>query len=299
MRNPKTTPGDRLSNPVRSRSQVPRVTRKPEKDMRPKLYKFIALAAAMSGLTANACILHVRLSCPNDNAPSGVLVCVEGGNCGLTDDLGIATIELGDLGTYKVCVDLTTLPPGTTVSPSCQNIKVVTEAPPVLDFALGGDFCAQPPPEGDCWLTGGGTIGKTKGTPNYSFGGVVYPGCSPNAADGGNWNVIDHATGLHFQGQHFVVDRCFGEETRSPRVNVRVIDFTGNGIIRGLAEEPVDVIFTGRAIDNRESGGGSDLFYLSVTYQGVTVMQIGTSADEPAVISTGNLQIHTSSCHNN
>jgi hypothetical protein len=54
--------------------------------------------------------------------------------------------------------------------------------------------------------TGGGTVDKTKNVPNYSFGGVVYPGCSPKAADGGNWNVVDHYTGL----QHIIVDSCSG-----------------------------------------------------------------------------------------
>jgi hypothetical protein len=51
-----------------------------------------------------------------------------------------------------------------------------------------------------------------------------------------------------------------------------------------------------RAIDNLEPGGGSDMLYLSVSDGSTTVMQIGNSAADPAIISTGNLQIHTSSC---
>jgi len=151
-------------------------------------------------------------------------------------------------------------------------------------------------------LTGGGTIGKTKGVANYSFGGVVYPGCSPRAADGGNWNVVDHALGLHFQGKQIIVDDCSGVSTRSPRVNVNIIDFHGTGTLVGIAGNPqakIDVSFVGRAVDNLESGGGNDLLYLSVTdANNNVVMLIGASAADPVVISTGNLQIHTSSCNN-
>ena len=170
-----------------------------------------------------------------------------------------------------------------------------------MDVVIGGDFCSTPPPPGPCWLTGGGTVGKIKGTPNYSFGGVVYPGCSPKAADGGNWNVIDHATGLHFSGQHIVVDSCSGVATKSPRVNVNIIDFHGVGILSGIGGNPeatIAVSFVGRAVDNLEPGGGSDLLYLSVSDGSSIVLQIGNSAADPAVISTGNLQIHTSSCSN-
>src|SRR6185503_1746533 len=133
-------------------------------------------------------------------------------------ELGIASIEVPALDTYKVCVTASTLPPGATLSPGCKSVKVETDAPPVVNFVIGGDVCSTPPPPGPCWLTGGGTVGKTKGTGNFSFGGVVYPGCSPKAADGGNWNVIDHFAGLHFQGKHIVVDSCSGVPTRSPKV---------------------------------------------------------------------------------
>jgi len=192
-------------------------------------------------------------------------------------------------------VDPSTLPPGARVSPSCIRYTVLDDATPVITFTISGDFCSTPPPQGPCWLTGGGTIGHiAKGVPNYSFGGVVYPGCSPNAADGGNWNVVDHVTGLHFQGQQIIVDGCSGVPTGSPPVNVNVIDFHGVGIVDGLGT----VTFSGHAVDNHESGGGSDLLFLTVSSGGTTVMQIGNSATDPAVIATGNLQIHTSSCAN-
>jgi hypothetical protein len=128
---------------------------------------------------------------------------------------------------------------------------------------------------------------------------VVYPGCSPKAADGGNWNVVDHYTSLHFQGQMIIVDSCSGVSTKSPRVNVNIIDFHGVGIIEGTgsdAGQKVAVSFVGRAIDNQESGGGNDMLFLSVSDGSNIVMQIGNSAADPATIATGNLQIHTTSC---
>ena len=268
--------------------------------MKSKTFLCGLLAAAVSGLTALACPVQVRVACPNDTPAVGVEVCIVGVGCALTDDLGIATIVVPFLDeTYTINVTGSTLPAGATLKQQSQKITVTSDAPPVVDFTLGGDFCSTPPPPGPCWLTGGGTIGKVRGTPNYSFGGVVYPGCSPSAADGGNWNVVDHTIGLHFQGKQIIVDECSGIATRSPRVNVNIIDFHGTGTLVGVAGNPqakIDVSFVGRAVDNLESGGGNDLLYLNVTAGGGTVMQIGTSALDPAVISTGNLQIHTSSC---
>jgi hypothetical protein len=259
------------------------------------------VALALSGLTANACILQVRVACPNDRPASGVHVCVDGVGCADTDDLGIATIDLGGFGTFNICVDPATLPAGATLNSPCKKLRVDSVEFPELVFELGGDFCSTPPPPGPCWLTGGGTVGKTKGVPDFSFGGVVYPGCSPKAADGGNWNVIDHATGLHFQGQQIIVDSCSGVSTKSPKVNVNIIDFHGLGILSGIGGNPdatIAVSFVGRAVDNLESGGGSDLLYLSVSDGSTAVLQVGNSVADPATISTGNLQIHTTSCSN-
>jgi hypothetical protein len=229
-------------------------------------------------------------------------VCIAGAipECGETDSLGVVSLRVPAVGNYTVCVDESTLPPGATLNKNCRNIKVETEDTTYVDITLGGDFCSTPPPPGPCWLTGGGTLGKPK-TPDYSFGGVVYPGCSPKAAEGGNWNVVDHANGLHFQGQQIIVDGCSGVATRSPRVNVNIIDFHGTGIIGGIGGNPdatVPCTFVARAVDNLDGGGGADFLYLRVTIGSTTVLQIGTSAADPATISTGNLQIHQSSCNN-
>ncbi len=258
------------------------------------------LAAGLSAVTANACLVSIHVACPNDKTASGIRVYIEGVGEDLTDGAGLASISVPVLGeTYTVCVDASTLPAGATLKPLCQKVKVLDLAPPVVEFVMGGTFCENPPPPGPCWLTGGGTVGKTKGTPDYSFGGVVYPGCSAKAADGGNWNVIDHSTGLHFQGQAIIVDSCSGVATKSPKVTVNIIDFHGFGIIDGIAGNPeakMAVTFVGRAIDNLEPGSGADMLYIKVSDGSNTVLQIGASADAPATITTGNLQIHQTSC---
>ena len=89
--------------------------------------------------------------------------------------------------------------------------------------------------------------------------------------------------------------------TRSPRVNVNIIDFHGTGTIDGIDGNPetkIAVTFVGRVIDNQESGGGADKLFIRVNNGAIVVLQIGNSAADPATVSTGNLQIHTSSCNN-
>ncbi len=262
------------------------------------------LAFGLSAVMADACVLTVRVACPTDRTAAGIAVCAtspNGSYCGVTDNLGIVEIPVPGFDTYNVCVDTGTLPAGATLSPACKRIKVISDAPPVVEFDLGGVFCSTPPPPGPCWLTGGGTVDKSKGTPNFTFGGVVYPGCSPKAADGGNWNVVDHSSGLHFLGQKIIVDACSGVPTSSPKVTVNVIDFHGEGVIMpngGDGSVKIPVTFVGRAVDNKEGGAGADLLFIKVSNGGGTVLQIGASAANPAIISTGNLQIHQTSCNN-
>jgi len=269
--------------------------------MKFKKLMFGLLVAGLSVLSASACLVQVRVACPSDKNVPGVRVWLDGVGTALTDDFGIATFTVNNFGTYNVCVDTTTLPPGSKLNPNCAKINVQDDAPPVFNFIITGDFCTPVTP-GLCWLTGGGQVGKvTKGVGDYSFGGVVYPGCSPLAAGGGNWNVVDHATGLHFQGQDIIVDSCSGVPTSSPKVNVNVIDFHGTGILSGIGGNPlatIPVSFVGRAVDNHDGGAGADLLYLQVRDSAnVVVLQIGVSAANPATISVGNLQIHTTGCN--
>ncbi len=158
-----------------------------------------------------------------------------------------------------------------------------------------------------CWLTGGGTVDKNNGVPHFSFGGVVNPGCSPTAAGGGNWNVVDHWAGLHFKGLMISVIGCSGTSDKAPPVALNVIDFEGVGTITGIAGNPMPetgVCFRARAEDHGEPGHGKDKLYLRVydCNTGATLLLISADTSDPTdiapvEISTGNLQIHTSGCN--
>src|SRR5439155_22115289 len=90
---------------------------------------FGAISAAFSMMTANACLVQVRVACPNDTTAAGIKVCIAGSitGCALTDSLGIAVLQVPAVGNYTVCVDETTLPAGAKLNPNCKNIKVQTE----------------------------------------------------------------------------------------------------------------------------------------------------------------------------
>jgi hypothetical protein len=274
--------------------------------MKTKLIGAAFLAATFAVQMANACHIFVTVSCPNNgNSAAGIKVCAtsttisgQAPTCGFTDNTGFVDLFTPGPDNYNVCVDTSTLPGNATLANPCQNITCSNPGVSVT-FDLSGDFCSAPPTVAFCWLTGGGTIGNGK-TPTFSYGGVVYPGCSPKAADGGNWNVINHATGVHFQGEHIVVDMCSGKSDKAPKVPVNIIDFHGNGEVKGVAGNPlalIPVTFVGRAIDNGEPGHGKDQLFIQVLDSASNVvLQIGNSAADPATVSTGNLQIHISSC---
>jgi hypothetical protein len=263
-----------------------------------------SLAAVLTAVEVNACQLYVTVICPtSDKTAAGIMVCATSSDkssttCVPTDATGLAHLDLPQPDTYTICVDPTTLPPGATINNGhlCQKQYVPDVGPGVdAEFDLSGNFCTGTP-SGFCWMTGGGNIGKG-GQPDFSYGGVVYPGCSATAAGGGNWNVIDHNTGLHLSAENITVTQCSGPGTSSPKVNVRIIDFTGTGEIAGGPSGLVNVSFVGRAIDNHDGGAGSDQLYLLVVDSSNNVlMQIGSTAQSPATVSTGNIQIHQTSC---
>jgi len=265
------------------------------------------LSWGLSALTANAWNVSGVVSCPNGTTASGIVVFITGVGSTTTDDNGAYVLDLPDVpGTYTICVDASTLPAEASVS-GCDQFSVDADNLFAnVDFTLSGPFCASPPPQGSCWLTGGGTIGKTKGRPDFSFGGVVNPGCSPTAAGGGNWNVVDHLDSLHFKGLEIEVIGCGGSPDKAPPVDVNTIDFQGTGTLKGIADNSMpttEVCFIGHAEDHGEPGGGNDRLYLRVfdCDTGETLMLISADPDDPldvapVAISTGNLQIHTSGC---
>src|SRR5438046_2552670 len=111
------------------------------KGMKSKRIMSGLVTLAVSALSANACLVQVRVSCPNDTTSSGINVCIAGAipECALTDSLGIVQLRVPAVGNYTVCVDPATLPAGATLSPNCKNIKVVTEDTTYVDLTLGGN----------------------------------------------------------------------------------------------------------------------------------------------------------------
>jgi hypothetical protein len=260
------------------------------------------LAAALSAVTASAHIL-VTVSCPDSGkSAAGIHVCATLATdssvqfCADTDNNGFARIIPSVFGTFHVCV-VSGLPDGATLSQPCQDVDFVGIDIPV-EFDLSGPFCAGAPSPSACWETGGGTLDKVQGKPLWTFGGVIYPGCSPSAAGGGNLNIVNHDTGLHFKGTDFVVDDCRGVRTRSPKVTVNIIDWHGIGYVSGDDEsKKTPVTFVGTFRDAKESGANADGLYIKVVdLSNHLVFQIGGGPDDLELLSTGNVQIHQSSC---
>lgn len=181
--------------------------------------------------------------------------------------------------------------------------------------------CEEPPPPpspGTCWLTGGGTKFESvtrsymaEHGPKVSLGGNVNPSCSPYPGDGGQWNHVDHNLMLHFQGTAITVDECFNVAeippgSESPVTPYNVITFHGTGWVQGIAGNKLartPVCFVARAEDRAEPGSKGqrdplyvDRYFIEVTdCAGGRVLGLG-APDAPVPVSTGNLQIHVSSC---
>ena len=111
-------------------------------------------------------------------------------------------------------------------------------------------------------------------------------------------NIVNHVTGLHFKGLDFVVDDCRGVPTKSPKVTVNIIDWHGIGYVSGADEaKKTPVTFVGTFRDAKESGAGADGLYIRVVDGGGNlVFQIGGGPDALDLLTTGNVQIHQSSC---
>ncbi len=269
--------------------------------MKVKHLAICLLAGALCAMTASANLL-VTVLCPNNgNTAAGIQVCATLTTdntvfvCGNTDINGFVALLPPVHGTYLVCV-VSGLPAGAILTQQCQTIDFQGVDIP-LEFDLSGPFCTGTP-SGLCWETGGGTLDKVKGKPVWTFGGVIYPGCSPTAAGGGNLNIVNHITGLHFKGTNFVVDDCRGVPTRSPKVTVNIIDWHGIGYVSGDDESTrTPVTFVGTFRDAHDSGSNADGLYIKVVdLAGNLVFQIGGGPDDLDLLSTGNVQIHQSSC---
>ncbi len=281
--------------------------------MKSKHIASVVLAFGLSALTVNAFSVSGVVSCPNGISTAFITVFVPGIGQTRTALNGAFFIPLPDTpATYRVCVDIETLPVETgLVGTNCATFSVSSNAPnATVNFTtLAGDLCVLP--EG-CWLTGGGTIKEVQGQPaHFTFGGVVNPGCNPAAPGGGNWHVIDHTTGLHFQTTEIRVVFCT-PVAPGEQVNFIRFDFTGTGILSGIGGNPsatIPVCFLAHTVVRGEPGVQKgphlpkDFLYLNVydcVNPNAPLLLIGNplfpTLPFGVLISTGNLQVHTTGC---
>ena len=305
-----------------------------------KRIKLVAVAAVtcavLSGATAYAWHLEGRVTCPNGTAFEGVVVNVadrSGGGFngfGVTDSEGFYVVWLPDVpGSFTAILDPETLPPDAIIKSPAPPAEFATTADdwwPTVDWVVDSpSLCG-----GACWFTGGGakidplidipvaTKGKL-----HSFGGNVYPGCSPTAGDGGNWNHVARGDiKLHFKGTSIRIVECGNayppappEGSTSPRTPVNFIKFEGTGTLKGIQGNKADfgtVQFFAYCEDRNEPGSQGahdgaliDRYYLrvwNVDSEGKEVVRLlinGPDSDfDPVPITDGNLQLHASSCDN-
>jgi hypothetical protein len=233
-------------------------------------------------------------------------------------DSYIATIDASSLPADAVIV----IPAGGSLSFSVDDITPSQSQ----DWLVQSATCKP----GQCWLTGGGTkydnLTKTylaeKGT-KTTFGGNVHPGCSATAGSGGDWNNIDRLKNLHFHGTDIPTVVCgnipnYPPGSQSPKTPFNYIEYQGTGWVKGIqgnkANYPL-VFFFARAEDRNEPGSNGakdgsniDRYFLRVYTNpadpiGSTIILvdddgINNANVDATPISTGNLQIHVSSCDN-
>ena len=180
--------------------------------------------------------------------------------------------------------------------------------------------------EGACWMTGGGVkfeavVGRKLATtgrgPVDTVGGVVFPSCSSEPSDGGQWNHVAHSAQLHLNGKNVQAVRCgnvpgIDPGSESPVTPFNFIEFLGTGTLSGIKGNkfgPEPVMFFGRVEDRNEpgneqsakSGEDIDRYFLHVFDQnGTTLLLVDEDGDEntidPLTITGGNFQLHSTSC---
>jgi len=234
-----------------------------------------------------------------------------------------------DPDNYRAVLDAATIPPGATVLPDDEFVFGVDAATLQIfhDFLVQSDSCVLAG-GGQCWMTGGGTQYDTlinefvaeKGN-KVCFGGNVHPGCSATAGSGGSWNHIDRARKLHFHGTDIPTVRCgnvpnIPPGSTSPKTPFNYIEYEGTGWTKGVQGNKADyplVYFVARVEDRNEPGSNGakdgaliDRYFLRVYLNqadpiGSTIILLdsnggGSENFDVTPISTGNLQIHVSSC---
>jgi hypothetical protein len=243
----------------------------------------------------------------------------------ITDSEGYFTTGLQNFDdSYVATIDMSTVPADAVVLlPAGGQSNFSTDAANDSfrqDWLIQSATC-QP---GECWMTGGGTkLDSVTGTylaekgTKQTFGGNVHPGCSATAGAGGDWNHVDRANKLHFHGTDIPTVSCgnipnFPPGSTSPKTPFNYIEYSGTGWVKGLQGNKADyplVYFFARVEDRNEPGSNGakagslvDRYYLRVwAPDGTTLIlidDVSGEAVDPALISSGNLQIHVSSCDN-
>lgn len=155
--------------------------------------------------------------------------------------------------------------------------------------------------------------------PADTVGGVVFPACSSEPSNGGQWNHVAHKDKLHVKGNDVHIVSCgnvpgIEPGSESPVTPFNYIEFEGTGQVLGIHGnkiEPVDVTFFGRVEDRNEPGNeqsatsGEDIdryFLRVVDGNGDVVYLVDQDGNpdtvDPITITGGNFQLHTSSCDN-
>lgn len=223
---------------------------------------------------------------------------------------------------YRLTLDGSTLPADATFIIPASGDYVFNSSDGIeftRDWLIDSELCREVETEG-CWLTGGGHWREGRGTPRHNFGGNVFPSCSPDPGEGGQWNHVRRRNGVHVLGQSIDVVRCgnvggIPDGSTSPVTPFNFIEFEGEGRLTGQGNNRIpeqDVYFFARAEDRNEpgSGGGQaggeiDRYFIHAFTDpadpaGSTVLLLDMDGDastvDPALISGGNLQLHASGC---
>ncbi len=295
----------------------------------------LAAAVLTASLAASALAWRVcgRVTCEGEGSTlSGIVIEASSTDsagfvhAAVTDANGAYCIVLPDKsGEYRL---VPLLYSGETVVSPASGAYLFAASDSVTDFTrdwvIATTTCAT---KGACWFTGGGAkfqpicgIGVAECGKLHNFGGNVYPGCSPTAGDGGNWNHIAEALRLHFQGRVIQVVRCGNIEgippgSESPVTPFNFIEFTGTGTLKGIKGNKVDfgtIYFFAHCEDRNEPGSNGqhdgafkDRYFLHVYSDpgnpaGSTLLLVDVDHNpatvDPVTITDGNFQIHISSC---
>lgn len=249
---------------------------------------------------------------------------------GYSDGYYTMNLSLDVPQNYDVDLDTSTIPGGASVVQPPTGFYSFTATAVgqtfTRNFLVDQSACVDES-EGACWMTAGGVkfsniIGSdvAERGPSVNIGGNVFPSCSPEPGNGGQWNHLDHRAKLHFQGFDIDTVECgnvpgIEPGSESPVTGFYYIEFVGTGRVQGIKgnkDSYADVAFFARVEDRNEPGNerasaGEDIdrYFIHVYSDagdpfGTTILLTDEDGDpatvDPVTITGGNLQLHQSSC---